>query len=98
MSERNIALVRPEIACLLKTIDRQSAKQLMKNLGIYEAKMVIIPVNDAEQLETWSSGNHWTVLVWNRENNIHCGSSLRKVRKLRQSGFRRPLCPVYKGP
>ena len=69
MSERNIVLVRPEIACLLKTIDRQSAKQLMKNLGIYEAKMVIIPVNDAEQLETWSSGNHWTVLVWNRENN-----------------------------
>ena len=32
------------------------------------------------------------------EKEVHCGSSLRKVRKLKQSGFRRPLCPVYKGP
>ena len=69
MSERKIMLVRPEIACLLKTSDRKSARRLMKDFGIDEAKMVVIPVNDTEQLEIWSSGNHWTVLVWDRETN-----------------------------
>ena len=51
MSDRNSVLVRPEIACLLKTSDRQSARQLMKDLKIDEARMVIIPINDSEQPE-----------------------------------------------
>ena len=41
----------------------------MKTLGIYKAKMVIIPVNDTEQLEEWSSHTHWTLLIWDRDNN-----------------------------
>ena len=61
--------MRPEIACLLKNSDRQSARQLMKTLGIFKAKMVIIPLNDTEPLEDWGLGNHWTVLIWNREKN-----------------------------
>ena len=69
MHKSYIVWVRPEIACLLKNSDRPSARQLMKTLGIYKAKMMIIPVNDTEQLEEWSSGNHWTVLIWDTENN-----------------------------
>ena len=41
----------------------------MKTLGINKAKRVVIPLNDSEQLEEWSSGSHWTVLTWDRETN-----------------------------
>ena len=63
MCNSDIILVRPEIAHMLKNSDRPTARQLMKTLGINKAKRVIIPLNDTEQLEEWSSGNHWTVLT-----------------------------------
>ena len=69
MCNSDIVLVRPEIAHMLKNSDRPTARQLMKTLEIYKAKRVVIPLNDSEQLEEWSSGSHWTVLTWDRETN-----------------------------
>ena len=69
MCNSDIILVRPEMVHMLKNSDRPTARQLMKTLGMNKAKRVIIPLNDSEQLEEWTSGNHWTVLIWDRENN-----------------------------
>merc|ERR1711962_1148036 len=49
--------------------DRPRVRQQMKALGIDKAKRVIMPVNNSEQLEEWSSGSHWTILGWDRESN-----------------------------
>ena len=43
---------------------------MMKDLKIDEAKMVLVPVNDNEELERWGVGNDWTILIWDRINNI----------------------------
>ena len=69
MCNNGIVLVRPEMAHLLKNADRPTARQQMKALGINKAKRVVIPLNDSEQLEEWSSGSHWSVLTWDRETN-----------------------------
>ena len=69
MCNNGIVLVRPKMAHLLKNVNRPTARQQMKALGINKAKRVIIPLNDSEQLEEWSSGSHWTVLMWDRESN-----------------------------
>ena len=50
------------MAHFLKNADRPTARQQMKELGIDKAKRVIMPVNNSEQLEEWSSGSHWTIL------------------------------------
>ena len=69
MCNKGIVLVRPEMAHLLKNADRPRVRQQMKALGIDKAKRVIMPVNNSEQLEEWSSGSHWTILGWDRESN-----------------------------
>jgi len=69
MCNKGIVLVRPDMAHLLKNADRPTARQQMKALGIDKAKRVIIPINNSEQLEEYSSGSHWTILEWDRESN-----------------------------
>merc|ERR1712240_211158 len=69
MCNNGNVLVRPEMAHLLKNVDRPRARQQMKALGIDKAKRVIIPLNNSEQLDECSSGSHWTILDWDRESN-----------------------------
>merc|ERR1711962_1008890 len=69
MCNKGIVLVRPEMAHLLKNADRPRVRQQMKALGIDKAKRVIMPVNNSEQLEEWSSGSHWTIIGWDTESN-----------------------------
>merc|ERR1712240_562683 len=69
MCNNGIVLVRPDMAHLLKNADRPTARQQMKALGIDKAKRVMIPLNNSERQDEWSSGSHWTVLKWDREIN-----------------------------
>merc|ERR1712240_530061 len=69
MCNNGIILVRPAMAHLLKNADRPTARQQMEALGIDKDKRVIIPLNNSEQLDEWSSGSHWTILEGDRESN-----------------------------
>ena len=69
IDDKNIVLVRPPQAMMLKAGDKLTVRNLKKVLKMKGYSSVVIPVNDAVDLNKWSGGGHWTVLVWNIEKN-----------------------------
>ena len=69
IDDKNIVLVRPPQAMMLKAGDKLTVRNLKKELKMKGCSSVVIPVNDSEDLNKWSGGGHWTVLVWNIEKN-----------------------------
>ena len=70
LEDNNVILVMPSQAWILKSGDREVVRDLKKHLKIGKKSMVVIPVTDAKNPMEWSGGNHWTVLVWNTEENF----------------------------
>ena len=67
-----ISVVGPNVAHLMqKHYDKREIEDQKKGLNLKEHDWVIFPINDKDDPEKGDGGTHWSLIVYNRTENVY---------------------------
>ncbi|MCP4395356.1 MAG: hypothetical protein GY804_13980, partial [Alphaproteobacteria bacterium] len=70
IKDNKIVFVNTSAMMILNnTTDKTGIKQIINNLKITESNWVIYVINNGKMRETWKEGDHWSLLIYSKEQH-----------------------------